>query len=514
MREFYTPSFREILDNSAEKYGDKTFIKYKVNDEIIEKSFIQLREDSLAACRYLRNISTEKMHIAILGNTSYEFIVFATAILISGNVFVPFAPDLSLADSKDLFERADIDFVVHSAAWCETREKLLPELNLKGEPVNTSDEALVKSILDNYGSDSEYASLSEFEDDPNSLAVLIYTSGTSGVKKGVMHSQKSFIANVMYKEYVEYQAENTCYLSVLPMHHVFCFSGDYVRSLRDGLTVCINGNMRDLGANLKIFHPNVMLIVPMIAQSLLKAIKATLAKDPSLDPKAVAQAVYGGNIEWLFSGGAYLPPELVNEYNNLGIYLRQGYGMTEAGCRVSVPDPNCSLDSVGRVVDIAEVRIVDGEIQVNTPSVMLGYYKMPEETAAAFTEDGWLRTGDSGYVTDYGELFVTGRLKNLIILSSGENVSPEAIEKKFNSYEIVSEILVYAENDSIVADIYPNYDYCEQNRIENPADAITLIVKELNFNAKASHVISKVNVTDTPLERTESGKIKRKAAII
>ena len=165
-----------------------------------------------------------------------------------------------------------------------------------------------------------------------------------------------------------------------------------------------------------------MRVVPMIAQHLLQRIKITAAKNPDIAPAEAAKIVLGKNLNWIVSGGAYLDPLLVEEYDKLGIMLRQGYGMTEVGCRISVPDRGVSTEAVGRVINICDVRTENGEIQIKTPTIMLGYYKMPEETAQMFTEDGWFRTGDIGYVTEDRQLFITGRVKNLIILSSGENV--------------------------------------------------------------------------------------------
>lgn len=511
MKELNVPSIREIFEESVAKFADKTFIEYFDNNVIVKKSYKKVWSDSLAVCRYLRAISDKHLHIALCGNTSYEYLIFATACLISGSVLVPFAPDISASEASNLFKRADVDLIVHDSMLCDKVDEIINNTGIYLSPVHMTNKSVFNDILEKYSEDSEYAALADYEVDKDALALIIFTSGTTGVKKGVMHSTRSFVANILCTDYVSYLSSEDTILSVLPMYHVFCFSGDYVRNIRDGVTVALNGNMKDLTRNLLAFQPTVIRVVPMIAQTLLRAIKAVHAKNPSFTPRQAAEAVYGKNIKWLLSGGAYLPPELCVEYENYGIYLRQGYGMSEAGCRITIPDTFCSLDSVGRVIDICDVRIQGGEIQVKTPSVMLGYYKMPEETKEMFSEDGWLRTGDIGYLAEKEELFITGRLKNLIILSSGENVSPEAIEKKFNDIESIREVLVYAEKNMIVADIYPNYQYFEDNKIENPEEVIISIVKELNKESKASHTIAKVNVLKTPLERTGSGKIKRKA---
>lgn len=509
MSDFIIPTVREILDSSSNKYGDKTFLTYIENGELIEKSFLDVRKDSLAFCRYLRNISSDKMHIALIGKTTYEYLVFATAILISGNVFVPFASEISSDEANRLFERADIDFVAYDGSFTSKIEDVKITKSFHSLPIEITDKVFFNGILESYSENSIYSSLSDYTVDENSLAMIIFTSGTTGIKKGVMHSVKSFMANIMHTPYVNYFENGNTALSVLPMHHVFCFSGDYLNNMKDGVTVVLNGSLKELSRNLKHFEPCVMRVVPMIAETLLKMVKSVQINNPDLTPREAAERVFGRNIKWLMSGGAYLPPELAEEYSKYDIFLRQGYGMTEAGCRIAVPDYDCSLDAVGKVVNICDVRIKDGEIQVKTPSAMLGYYKMPDETSEMFTSDGWLRTGDIGTLSNDRQLFITGRLKNLIILSSGENVSPEAIEKKFRKYEIVSEILVFAENDRIVAEIYPDYDYCDENGIENPYDNILFIVKELNSLAKPSHIIADIRIRKDPFKRTSNGKIKR-----
>lgn len=511
MENFDAPSVRELLDNGAEKYGDATFIKFIRDDKIEERSFKKVRSDSLAVCRWIRSLSEKRMHVAIIGKSNYEYITCLSGILVSGNVAVPFAPDISVEEAAELFERADIEMLLYEAEFAENAEKLKELCPFLKFAVNLGDLNEFDRIYSEYSEASEYAALSDIAVDKNACCVIIFTSGTTGVKKGVELSTLALVGNIMYHDYcTDIFLPNDVSMSVLPMYHIYCFSGDYIKNLKDGLQVCLNGSMMDLIKNLKIFEPKVVRVVPMIAQTLLQRVKAILARNPETSVKEAVTQVFGRNIKWLISGGAYLNPELIDEYEKLGIFLRQGYGMTEAGCRISVPDNTASRESVGRVTDVCEARIQNGEIQVKTPTVMLGYYKMPEETAKMFTEDGWLKTGDIGELTPDNQLFITGRVKNLIILSSGENVSPEAIEKKFADNQLVSEVLVYAENDRIVAEIYPDYEYAELEKIEDIQAELEKAVDRMNKTAKASHIVSEVRVRKEPLEKTGSGKIKRK----
>lgn len=515
MSDFYAPSVRELLDAGAEKYQNSPFIKYVCNGSVEEKSFIDIQRDSKVVCRYIRNISEKKMNIAVIGKTSYEYIAFMSGVLISGSTGVPFSPDISVNEAETLFNRADIEILFCEDEFFEKGELLKEKCPALKYVFNYGRQKNAAELFEKFSDASEYAPLSDFEVDKDECVLIIFTSGTTGFKKGVMLSTTALVGNIMYHDYcADIFNENDVSLSVLPMYHCFCFSGDFIKNLKDGLVVALNENMKDITANLKIFEPKVMRVVPMIAQSLLMQIKRVQRRNPDFTPRQAAEAVYGRNIRWLISGGAYLNPELAQEYERYGIKLRQGYGMTEAGCRISVPDNDVSVESVGRVTDVCTARIRDGEIQVNTPTLMTGYYKMPEETQKMFTPDGWLRTGDIGYLTEDNELFITGRVKNLIILSSGENVSPEAIEKKFGNEPLVQEVLICGEDNRLVADVYPDYDYTEANGIKDVENAINEIVEKMNTTAKASHIISKVRIHEEPLERTESGKIKRQKTII
>lgn len=511
METFDAPSVRELLDDGAAKYGDATFIKFIRDEKVEERSYKKVRSDSLAVCRWIRSLSDKRMHIAVIGKSNYEYITCLSGILISGNVAVPFAPDISVKEAAELFKRADIEMLLYENDFSDRIDELKALCPQVKFAVNLGDLEKFDRIYSEFSDSSEYAHLSDIKVDKNECCVIIFTSGTTGIKKGVALSTLALVGNIMYHDYcTDIFNPNDVALSVLPMYHIYCFSGDFIKNLKDGLQVCLNGSLMDIIKNLKIFEPKVVRVVPMIAQTLLQRVKSIIARNPGIDVRDAVTQVFGRNIQWLISGGAYLNPELIDEYEKLGIYLRQGYGMTEAGCRISVPDNTASRESVGRVTDVCTVRIQNGEIQVKTPTVMLGYYKMPKETAEMFTEDGWLKTGDIGELTEDNQLFITGRVKNLIILSNGENVSPEAIEKKFAKNELVSEVLIYAENDMIIAEVYPNYDYASINGIDDIKAEVERFVDEMNATAKASHIISKVVIRKEPLERTESGKVKRR----
>ena len=506
------PTIRELLDTAPERFGDRDFIRYVQNGEVVARTFSDVRADSLAACRFLRSRLPEGAHAAVLCKSSYAYIVWLTGLLIGGFVAVPIPPETPAEEAALIVSDADCAVLFVDAGQEKKTEALRALCPALDAVFPVSDDGL-ESLRRDYGDDSSYASLSDVSVDPDKAQVIIYTSGTTGVKKGVMLSGAALVGNVVVDAYDDVANRSDVMLSVLPLSHVFCFVSDYIYPLLNGNTVCLNGEMRDLFKNLKRFRPEQMRVVPTLASALLARIKSVHAKNPSLSPEEAAAQITGGNLKILFSGGAYLDPELARAFDGYGIFLRQGYGMSEAGCKITVPDRQTPLESVGRLLNIVNVRIRDGEIQVDTPCKMLGYYKKPDLTAEAFTPDGWLRTGDLGYVTDDRILFITGRVKNLIILGNGENVSPEAIERKYLASPLVGEVLVYAENGAITAEVYPDPEKTAGRTPEDLRTLLQTLTDDLNRAAPPGHTVAKLKLRDEPFPKTSTGKVRRPTAL-
>ena len=310
-----TPTVKQLLCASAEKYGEETFIKFVRNDAVEERSYVRVKTDSEAVCRWLRSISKDRMHVAVVGKTNYEYITCITGVLLSGNVVVPFAPDISAKEATELFDRADIDMVLYDSAFEQNIDEVRANCPKIKHAVDLADEHFFADIYEKYSERSEFASLSDYEADPEKCAVIIFTSGTTGIKKGVMLSMNALVGNILYKEYINIFAERTSTLSVLPMHHIYCFSGDYLKNLCDGVQVCLNSNLSEIVTNLQRFEPNAMRVVPMIAQHLLQRIKIAASKNPDMTPAEAAKTVLGRNLNWMTSGGAYLDPILAEEFD-------------------------------------------------------------------------------------------------------------------------------------------------------------------------------------------------------
>ena len=502
------PTIRDLLDVAPAKHNDRTFIKYIRNGEIIEKKFSEVRSDGLAVCRKLRHEIPERTHIAIISKSTYEYIACMTGVLTAGHVAVPIDPDSKADDVAAIINDSDSTALLYGeefSEYIETIRSLCPKVKFEMviNPTNFS------NIYEKFSEKSEYAALSDVKMDPEACALIIYTSGTTGDKKGVMLSCEALVSNLIFEPYSDIVVRVDTVLSVLPLHHIFCFITGYIGPLHVGNCVCLNGEMRDLFKNMLIFKPNQIRIVPLIAQGMLARIKAVQAKNPNLSPKEAAAQVTGGNLDMLLSGGAHLDSSLAKAFEPYGIFLRQGYGMSEASGKVTIPDLDCPADCSGRLMSTVNARIVGGEIQLDTPGMMLGYYNRPEETAEVITEDGWLRTGDIGHIDENRILYITGRLKNLIILSNGENVSPEGIENKYKENKLVAEVLVYAEKDVICAEIFPNTEYAQAAGITDIRATLEEYTDKLNETALPSHVVARMIVRDTPLEKTALVKIKR-----
>lgn len=500
-------TIRALVDFAAEKYADKDAFRFFRGDEMCTKSFIEFREDCYAVSRYIKTIQKEKMHIAFIGNTNYEYVACLTGMICSGNVVVPFAPDISVDEACNLFEDADIEMLFCEEAFSEKAKEISERYNGLRQIVSLGDWHWFDGVFRTYSSDSEYAPLSDVEIDPHSCALIIYTSGTTGERKGVMLSNSNLTSNSCYDTYRSRDGEIN--LSILPMHHVFCYACDVLKNLYDGSTVCINGSLLNLYKNMLAFEPTVTRIVPLICKSILTKIKIAERKHPELSPREVADLVVGKKLTRLLAGSAFLSGALIDEFLKYGIHARQGYGMSECSPRITTSDfSDVCKYSNGVLTGVDDVRVVDGEIQVKGPSVMLGYYKKPERTAEAFTEDGYLHTGDLGYIEE-GHIFLVGRKKNLIILSNGENISPEEIENKFVDDGIIKEVVVYGEKDSIIAEIFPDEQLAATFDVVNIEDEIVKIIDRVNSTLNSDRQIHLFRLREKPFERTSTGKIKR-----
>lgn len=500
-------TLQDLVCAAAKAYGEKTFIQEKQGKEIVEKSFQQFWEDVCRVTGYVNQLRGENqpIHAAVIGSSSYAWLISYFGTVCGGNAAVPLDAQLGCADISDLLNRSDTQIFFYDARY----EKMIPAIRESCPNVKeyVSFPAVLTEILQKY----EPAVPEPVS--PDALAAISYTSGTTGKSKGVMLLNRNLIDNAMCQD--NESSPEDVVMSVLPIHHIYCFTCDILCSLRYGATLCLNDSMLRIAQNLKLFRPTIMLLVPMIAETIYKQIQSAAAAKPEIPVTAIAGAVFGGRLKTIYSGGAYLRPELQRAYIDMGIQMAQGYGMTECSPRISTADPfdtECAGD-VGVIVNGCQVKIADGEILVKSPSVMAGYYKDEAATAEALTADGWLRTGDLGYVDEKNRIFITGRKKNLIILSNGENVSPEELENKFAGINEISEVLVYSEDGVICAEVFPDKDTCADLTAAELDKRLQEIVDNINRTVPSSKTIRRLRVRDAEFDKTTSKKITRKQSV-
>ena len=506
-----TKTIYDLVYSAGDSHGDHVFLRYEDNDVIYEVTYRQFVADCMAVAAWAQEKSRELGHpvrVGLLGGSGHHYLAVMLGVMASGSVIIPMDVQMDADTFCDCVSRSDEDVLFYdwdfrtlaeeAGSRCPALEECISLQH--GRHVACSD-----NILKNYAG-RQVENLAK----PEECAMILFTSGTTGRGKGVMLSHGNLIDNVFCTTDTEHP-ENEIYLNVLPMHHVFCINGDVLIVIRYGSTLCLNRDMTKLAAHILLFEPTVMRMVPMMAKGLYNRIAIMSRQQPGKSLFQIKEEVLGKRLHKVVSGGGYLAPELAANYSRLGISIAQGYGMSECSPKISSPDWNRpdKVASVGKLVEGCQVRIVDEEIQVKSPSVMMGYYKEPDKTAEAITEDGWLCTGDIGYLDEEGFLYLTGRKKNLIILSNGENVAPEQLENLFEDERLIEDILVFGEDDAICAEVYPNFKYAEAANISDIEGTVQEIIKKHNQKLPSYKRIMQCRIREVPFAKTSSKKIIR-----
>ena len=497
-------TLRDIVDYSASTYGLSTAYRYKENKGVVDKNFLEVKTDSMAISRMVEDLGLQGKHIALLGPTSYPWIVSFFGITSSASVAVPLDVQLPSEDLCELLDRADVEMLIFDNLRTDVYEaamKKCPKLRYfvsmqqeENEEKLLSWKTMVKAYEGDYESKAE----------EKQLCTILFTSGTTGKSKGVMLSHENLTQNAMS---IGLKLEpGTVSMTVLPINHVYCLTMDIIKGLELGVCCCINDSIMRVAKNMKLFQPEIMLLVPLVIESIYAKLRGA---GELLPKKLIARQAFGGNLRLICSGGAYLNPDYVEKFKEYGITILQGYGMTECAPVIST---NLLEDnrkgSVGKLIANCEGKIVEEEIWVKGSSVMMGYYKMPEETAQTL-EDGWLKTGDLGYIDEDKYVYITGRKKNLIILANGENVSPEEIENEIGKSDLVKEIVVREAEGKIQAEIFPDYEYVKKKRIKDIPKTLQSLIDEYNKNAPVYKRVLDIKLREVEFEKNTSRKIKR-----
>ena len=410
-------------------------------------------------------------HVALAASNSYEWMVVFCAISAAGNVVVLLNPELPH------------ELLIQQCAEADARilcsdHKIVPEQTeqvtwLRFEDLNDSSSASLEKVCVR---------------EPDETIIMMFTSGTTGKSKIVEYSMENIVSylNDLEETFLPERG-----LLVVPLHHILGLMVAICRLWRLN-TVCIGRGIRYMISDMPHLNPQSVPMVPTVLESLVKLLK-------SAKTEAQRKKYIGSNLIHISVGGAGVKLDLCRFMMQMGIMVQSAYGMTETtGAGTSCMWDEQNIGTIGKPYGRTRIRIHEGEIQLKGPSVMKGYYKDPEETAKVI-EDGWLHTGDMGYCDENGYYYITGRKKNVIILSNGENVNPEEIEAKWGSCVHIPECMVYSDGKGICADVYTT------NREEAAA-----FIKAYNRNMPMYRQVYKVNYSSEPLEKTSTGKIKRK----
>ncbi len=546
----------QIMDHARRHYPEKTaYRQMETRTEEASVTFGQFAENAEALRAAMTARGWAGKHIAILGETSHEWLTVYMAAVSGVGVAVPVDKELPPETMAAQLGFADIDIIFCSKNCLRKLQTVLPDcaavntavvMRGKGdETVVCCEETLFLPDLIEEGrvllKEKGSAALPQTVD-PNALCLIIFTSGTTGANKGVMLSNRNIMGTLRGCARLLHYPDVS--FSVLPVNHSYELHAHIMSCMYCGTTVCINNDLKYLVKNLERFQPEMSCMVPMMLDLLVRKLKKQIADsgeqarfDRALKiSKAlgwigidIRRRMFkeilkplGGRLRMIICGGAALSQDTADFLSAVGVEIYNGYGITECAPVAAVnPLFNARKCSVGHLLPTMEARIADpdadgnGEIQLRGENVMLGYYKAPEDTAKVFTADGWFRTGDIGHIDRFNFLYITGRLKNLIILPNGKNVSPEEIEEALMKHiPYIKECVVYAEehNSEIRAICYLDPEYRSANGLETVAQAKAHMLPDFerfNSGMPGYKKIADFDITDTEFEKSTTHKIQR-----
>ncbi len=534
-------SIKEMLLNAKNEAGDWDAYQYKVSEsEIKHVSYNEFFDNTEALGASLCKLGLGSSHIACVGDNSYPWIVAYLTVLKSAGVFVPIDKELPEDDMFRIINDSDSTAIFFASRFeesiIENKDKL-PNIKyyISLDREDSCEEYLSMRQLIKEGSELDKSEYDSLESNENDLKMLVYTSGTTGLAKGVMLSEHNLVSSVYYGLHVS-QVFGTG-LSVLPYNHTYEAVCDILVSIHKHTTLCINDSLKAVLKNLQLYKPDYIYIVPAFLELFYSGVQKNIRKQGKeklvntmikasnglrkvgIDLRKILfkqiTTAFGGNLKKIVCGGAPIRPEIGKFFGDIGIWVIGGYGITECSPLVSVNDEQANdYNTVGRRLPCIEWRINEpneegiGEIQVKGDVVMLGYYKQPQTTAEVLN-DGWFSTGDYGYITPEDWLVITGRKKNIIVLTNGKNIYPEEIEGYIMQIDYVKEVIVsgikngHGQETGLMAEMYLADD-TEKTEEEIMNDIDSKLSSLPQFKN-----ISKIKIRTEPFAKTTSNKIKR-----
>ena len=557
---YETTMFRDIRDmteNAAIRFGDKNAISYKkkpTSKETLHYTYNEGREFIRSTATEFISMGMRDVNVAIIGEASPEWVFSYFALMSIGAVTVPIDKELPVTDMASILNTAGCPFVVYSTLIKEKIKEvkeLCPALHTFVEMGDGCEEfATNLDTVRSLGKEKLEAgdrSYYDYEIDPKRLASIVFTSGTTGKGKGVMLTTENICMDMQQGMYNFNITPRT--MCVLPPHHTFGSTVNFVGHYAQGCEIYISSGLKYIMNELKTFKPTHLILVPLFVETFYKRILSAAEKSGKLEKlkkgikisnllrkfgidlrrKLFGESVlsnFGGELEMIICGGAALNQDVIDFFEDIGVTILNGYGITECAPLISCNrNEYRKTGSVGLPIIGGHVKILnpdengEGEICYKGPNVMLGYYNDEEATRAVFTEDGYFRTGDYGKVEMEGDdqwIYITGRLKNLIIFSNGKNVYPEEIETDIQGVYGVNEVVVYAgesksdpAKEVIVAEIFPDFDSLEMRGITDVEKHFNDAILTINAKNVSYKKVGKVKIRHEEFPKNTSKKITR-----
>lgn len=549
-KEKRSDDFKELISTATKQFGNKIAFTIKdKNKKLHDISFIDFENNIKELGSALLDLGLENKKIAIIAPDRYEWCCSYFAVSTSNIIVVPLDSMLPEIELQNLIIESQVDAIIFDQKF----------LNLM-KNISVNKKSCVKYFIcmdyeDNKDEITSYKKLletgrnliinkeSKYENiviDKDKLSVLIYTSGTTSKPKAVMLSQYNICSNISaMTTLIKYQ-QNDSILVFLPLHHTLACTASFLFCYYVGFRICFADSLKDIAKNLKEYNISGLVCVPAVLDLMYRQIIRAVKKSGKYIPFKILCAIsnllmffhidlrrklfkeildnISPNIRTIIYGSASCEKDVIHLFNTIGIDMIQGYGLTETSPVISCESDKYHKEtgSSGFPLYNEEVKIDNpnqegiGEILVKGPNIMLGYYNNPEATKSAF-KDGWFCTGDLGRFGKDGSLFITGRKKDVIVLSNGKNIYPEELEVLLNKSDLISESMIYEQEDRICAKIVYNIDnpVVKTMSQENLHNAIDSEIKNINKNLPIYKYIREFILTDKPLIKTTTQKIKR-----
>lgn len=556
-------SIKEYIEDAINKYSKKDafIVKSQENNEIkyTHISFEEFGKQIKNLAEGLIDLGLEGKRIAIIGHNSYNWVKSYIATICSVGIVMPLDKGLQPSELELSLKRGKADAIIFEDEYLETIKNIrqynqtsvknfisMTELEKNEGFVSLKDlEEKGKKILEKTENEKEfYLKASPMSKKPEELATIIFTSGTTSMSKAVMLSNKNIASNMYDMMCAEKILSTDVNLLFLPLHHTFG-STQMLLFFSNGATTVFCDGLRHIQENLKEYKVTTFVCVPLLLEVMYKNIWKAIEKQGKTKQIKFALKLsnalrkikidirrkifkpildqFGGELRFIISGAAAINKEVAKGFNDFGIFTIQGYGLTETSPVLCAEnEKHIRYGSVGLPFPSVQIKIENkneegiGEITAKGPNVMLGYYEMEEETSNVL-KDGWFYTGDLGYLDKDGYLFITGRKKNVIVLKNGKNIYPEELEQVITKLPYVAEVMVYGkekEDDLVVsAKIVYDKDYVKKNYKDKTNEELKEIfwqdIKEINKTMPTYKYIKNLVVTDEPMIKTTTAKIKR-----